>query len=146
MNTVFAYGDAVLLPNGKVLIAGSGVELYDPSTGEFRTAGKPATLTEVYVTALLNDGRVLLMGSPGAELYDPASGTFSPVAKWPGLDFRPSDGATSSYWYPAVLADGKVLLAPYETSVCKIYDPATGTFNLTGTLGYFLEPPIGRCF
>jgi hypothetical protein len=139
MNTVSAYRDAVLLPNGKVLIAGSSVELYDPSTGEFHTAGKPAT--EVYVTALLNDGRVLLMGSPGAELFDPVSGAFSPVANWPGLDFRGDDPATSSYWYPVVLASGKVLLAPYDAGGCKIYDPAAGTFSPTGAPVPFLGVP-----
>jgi uncharacterized protein (TIGR03437 family) len=128
-------GGAVLLPDGRVLIAGAGVELYDPSTGEFHTAGKPATLTGVYSTALLNDGRVLLIGDSGAELYDPVSGTFSPVANW-------LDAATSSFWYPSVLAGGKVLLAPYDSlSGCEIYDPATGTFNLTGALGYFLGVP-----
>jgi len=135
----FAEGGAVLLPDGKVLIAGvditgtmASVEFYDPSTGEFNTAGKPATLTAVYSTALLNDGRVLLIGNSAAELYDPVSGTFSPVANWPRQD----------YWYPVVLAGGEVLLAPYDSlSGCEIYDPATGTFNLTGALGYFLGPP-----
>ena len=107
-STTAAYAaGALLLPDGKVLIAGSdgtsSLELYDPSTGEFHTAGKPATLTGVYSTTLLNDGRVLLIGD-GAELYDPVSGTFSPVANWP----YPFD---SSYWfwYPVLLADGKVL-------------------------------------
>jgi hypothetical protein len=140
MTTAYAAG-AVLLPDGKVLIAGGditgtiSVGLYDPSTGEFHTAGKPATLKTVYSTALLNDGRVLLIGD-GAELYDPVSGTFSPVANWPGPN------PDTSYWYPVVLAGGKVLLAPYDSlSGCEIYDPATGTFNLTGALGYFLGVP-----
>lgn len=103
--------------------------------------GKPAIFTDT--TAPLNDGRVLLIGGVyGAELYDPVSGTFSPVANWPGLDARGDDPNTSSHWYPVVLADGKVLLAPYDsTSGCKIYDPATGVFNLTGALGYFLGVP-----
>ncbi len=88
-----AEGGAVLLPDGKVLIAGPGVEFYDPSTGEFHSADKPATLGGVGLTALLNDGRVLLAGEGSAELYDPVSGTFSPVANWPGLDFRGDDAA-----------------------------------------------------
>ena len=123
-------GGTVLLPDGKVLvfIAGFGVKFYDPST------------IAVYSTALLNDGRVLLIGNSAAELYDPVSGTVSPVAfNWPGQD--------TGYWYPVLLASRKVLLAPYDSlSGCEIYDPATGTFNLTGALGYFLGVPIGRCF
>jgi hypothetical protein len=147
MTTAYARG-AVLLPDGKVLIAGNditgtiSVEIYDPSTGEFHTAGKPATLKTVNSTALLNDGRLLLIGD-GAELYDPISGTFTPVANW-------LDATTSSYWYPSVLASGKVLLAPREGILppradkapdCEIYDPATGTLSLTGSLGIFYGVP-----
>src|SRR6185437_14110631 len=41
-----------------------------------------------------------------------------------------------------LLANGKVLLAPYDSVAgCKIYDPATGAFSLTGALGYFLGVP-----
>lgn len=141
MTTVVATG-AVLLPDGKVLIAGydpgtptkASVELYDPFTGNFTIAGKPATLTAVGSASLLNDGRVLLIGD-GAELYDPVSGTFSPVANWPD-----SGGG----WVPAVLGGGKVVLVPDGSdarpdgsqSVFEIYDPATGTFSLTGALGF----------
>jgi len=106
------------------------------------TAGKPATLTAVNSTALLNDGRVLLIGSGGAELYDPVSGIFSPVANWPGQDDSPFDATTSLYWYPVVLAGGEVLLAPYDSlSGCAIYDPATGTFNLTRAIAGWQLPP-----
>ena len=142
MTTAYAMG-AVLLPDGKVLIGGyditqttASVEVYDPLTGGFNTAGKPVTLTAVYSATLLNDGRVLLtgrVGNPpslmyGAELYDPIPGTFSPIANWPGQDT----------WVPVVLASGRVLLVTDEsTSNSEIYDPATGTFSLTGSLGYF---------
>jgi len=153
---------ACVIGSGALCGKPDGDELYDPATGTFTAKGstgiafpegvvllpdgKPATLTDS--TVLLNDGRVLLIGGVyGAELYDPASATFNPVANWPGLDFRGGDAATSSYWYPVLLADGKVLLAPYDSiSGCKIYDPASGTFHLTGALGYFLGVPIGRCF
>jgi hypothetical protein len=144
MTTAYPTG-AVLLPDGKVLIAGdditrtmASVELFDPSTGNFNATGKPATLTGVYSTTLLNDGRVLLSGWVGtfpllvygAELYDPAAGTFSPVANWP----------RQQLWSPVVLGGGAVLLASDETNSQR-YDPATGTFSLTGLLGFFNGVP-----
>ena len=138
---------ATLLPDGRVLIAGGftacyiggpclgldHAELYDPATGTFTATGSiPKVLIAGDSTVLLNDGRVLLIGNGnGAELYDPVSGTVSPVANWPQGD-----------WYPVVLAGGEVLIVPYDSlSGCEIYDPATGTFNLTGALGDFLGVP-----
>ena len=159
---------ATLLPDGRVLIAGGFTacvigspcvkpdhdELYDPATGTFTAtfpellpdgrvliAGYTVQLLDPSTDVLLNDGRVLHSGYRSAELYDPVSGTSSPVANWPGQEFRGDDPSTSEWWYPVLLADGKVLLAPYEASGCKIYDPATGTFSLTGALGYFLGVP-----
>jgi hypothetical protein len=127
------------------LIAGSdithttaSVEIYDPSTGNFDTAGKPATLSGVSFVTLLNDGRVLLSGSvgtfppivPGAEVYDPSAGTFSPVANWPGADF----------WSPVVLPGEAVLLASGDSD-SELYNPTAGTFGLTGSLPYFNGVP-----
>jgi hypothetical protein len=160
---------ATLLPDGRVLITGGftacvigsrclgadHAELYDPATGTFTAtfpdllpggrvliAGHTVQLLDPSTDVLLNDGRVLHIGYGSAELYDPVSGTSSPVANWPGLDFRGDDPATSSWWYPVLLADGKVLLAPYDAGGCKIYDPAIGTFSLTGALVYpFLGVP-----
>ena len=124
---------AVLLPDGRVLIAGadithtvSSLELYDPSSGTFIPAGKPATLTGGVSTTLLNDGRVLLSGTvgtfppyvPGAELYDPTAGTSTPVANWPGYDV----------WSPLALNDGTVFLLSNDSDP-EIYDAAAGTFR-----------------
>ncbi len=158
---------ATLLSDGRVLIAGGFTacvigsacvrpdhdELYDPATGTFTATDSTSKFPGavllpdgkvLIVTAdspLLNDGRVLLIRYKAAELYDPVSGTSSPVANWPGQDYS-QDPYTSSYWYPVVLAGGEVLLVPYDSlSGGKIYDPATGTFNLTGALGYFLGVP-----
>lgn len=146
MTTAYPAG-AVLLPDGRVLIAGADithtmvtVELYDPSTGNFNTAGEPATLTGMSFVTMLNDGRVLLSGRVGtfpplvlgAELYDPDAGTFSPVGNWPGQEL----------WSPVVLANGSALLTPVESvSESCVYDPATGTFSSAGLLGYFDAVP-----
>jgi hypothetical protein len=86
--------DAVLLPDGQVLITGGsderddrGVydssELFDPTTGRF-TAG-PAMRLGRYKhagsTLVLPSGLVLIAGgAPQAETYDPRTRTFSLVA------------------------------------------------------------------
>jgi hypothetical protein len=78
---------AVLLPDGRVLVAG-GIgnhstddlatgELFDPTTGRFAPTGQMGTAREGAAAALLRDGRVLVVGgtekdaSQSAELYQP---------------------------------------------------------------------------
>jgi TATA-box binding protein (TBP) (component of TFIID and TFIIIB) len=84
---------AILLPSGKVLIAGgsdnrdwhgeySSAELYDPAAGTFRATGPMSTsrfkLPEAVV--LLNSGKVLIAGGGRfAEVYDESKGTFTPT-------------------------------------------------------------------
>jgi hypothetical protein len=82
--------DAVLIPDGQVLITGGsderddrGVydssELFDPRTGTF-TAGPPMKLgryKHAGSSLVLPDGRVLIAGgAPQAEIYDPRHRTF----------------------------------------------------------------------
>jgi hypothetical protein len=114
-----------------------------------------AAPTGNYDTAtLLQDGRVLLTGeftsqtigsfnvpvwTTAAELYDPATGKFSPT----GSMARAQGGGSTT-----LLADGRVLVAggvEYSGSAGKLtadkladaelYDPATGTFTATGSMG-----------
>src|SRR5919108_1445324 len=79
-----------LLPNGTVLVAGGGdfagtsAELYDPTTGSWRTTGNLIHGHEGATATLLPNGKVLIVGgydgnSPRkyAELYDPATGTWA---------------------------------------------------------------------
>jgi hypothetical protein len=134
---------AILLPDGKVLIAGgfcSGVgactltgplasaELYDPATGTFSATGNMATADGGPAAILLNDGKVLIAHgrnapSPSAELYDPVTGTFSGTGDQLGLKWSGTQTA-------ALLADGRVLLVICCTAE-QLYDPASGTFSLT---------------
>jgi hypothetical protein len=127
------YPSAVLLPNGKVLIAGgaedvvisSTAELYDFATGAFAGTGAMAAAIGYWqATALLPDGKVLITGeSPGrdgtAELYDPITGTFS----------APFDSQSQEGHAATLLPDGTVLLSGgwvccgHTIATAQIYHP-----------------------
>jgi len=140
-------GIATLLNNGKVLIAGTTAQLYDPVTDSFAPTGAyvgpffyglffyPETAT------LLQDGRVLIVGNAAGygyleheELYDPATGTFRAVGEphtfGCGSDIWPRHTAT-------LLPNGRVLLAGGVNEDCgysataELYDPSTDTFTAT---------------
>ena len=89
MNTARQNHTAILLPNGKVMVAGgfgsSGStgfqgtsEVYDPVTQRWTPAGVLATAREFHTASLLPNGRILVAGGEdssfgpitGAELYD----------------------------------------------------------------------------
>ncbi len=145
---------ATLLADGLVLIAGgigsnrfgvTSAELYDPANGTFSATGAMASVRTGATATLLPDGQVLIAGGqvPGsdtgsgilasAELYDPATGTFR------------STGAmtTSRVGFTATLLDdGQVLVTGGATAAessrslatAELYNPATGTFALTGPM------------
>ena len=94
---------------------------------------------------LLPDGRVLITGgedlqkggtpTASAELFDPRTGTFSPTGSM-----------TTARRYPTatLLPDGHVLIAGggnvgadggfHPVASAELYDPASGTFRLTGSM------------
>ncbi|HLX60562.1 MAG TPA: kelch repeat-containing protein [Planctomycetota bacterium] len=132
---------ALLLPTGKVLLAGgydrfdvalSSAELYDPATDTFTATAQTLTVARAKLTAtLLANGKVLLAGginingfeSGGAELYDPVADTFTatgtPMAVW-----RSGHSAT-------LLPSGKVLIAGGPVDEAELYDPAANAFALS---------------
>jgi hypothetical protein len=129
-----------------------------PSRGSFVRTGDLGAGREGHAAVLLDDGRVLVIGgtqngaAPPAELYDPRTGHFERVALSRdgiegGLDV---DGAGFSV---TTLADGRVLVAggridppdigvpplrvsvhPYPVAAALLFDPATGTTTVTGSM------------
>ena len=145
---------AVLLSNGKVLIAGgstcdssgncsslSSVELYDPSSGAFSNAGNMNSSRQEQTLTLLQNGQVLIAGGRTclgtscralntAEIYDPVSGSFADTTS---LNFARFDAAA------VALSSGQVLIVggfdgTNFPAAAELYDPSAGTFTTTGTL------------
>lgn len=147
----------VLLPDGEVLAAGGGVgtiplasaELYNPAKGTWRLTGSLNQARRGAVAAVLHNGQVLVAGGvagsktlASAEIYNPAKGTWRVT----GSMTMPRLDATVD-----VLPDGDVLVAGgttpqgrpgagggqtiSPTASAELYDPATGRWTPTGSMG-----------
>ena len=92
MNTPRTGHAAVLLANGKVLVAGgddpneqglASAEIYDPATNKWTSTGSMLTPRVARGAVVLKDGRVLVTGGGEgrnlAEIYDPPSGAWHPT-------------------------------------------------------------------
>jgi len=88
MTTARSMHSALLLANGKVLIAGGqssdtdyllSAELFDPARATFAATGSMHNLHLGAVATVLESGHALIAGgrSSRADLYDPMAGTFS---------------------------------------------------------------------
>ena len=116
-------GSAVLLTNGKVLVAGGigadgqvvvrDARLFDPASGQFLPTGSMTSERYRHESTLLSDGRVLVTGGlktvrwpptviATAELYDPERGVFISL---PDMT-TPRTGHTAT-----LLPSGEVLIA-----------------------------------
>jgi hypothetical protein len=146
--TPYTGAAAILLNNGKVLIAGglsgganlnSFSEVYDPATGLFTQTGAMVNPREAFTATLLQDGTVLFAGgeiignaaTSAAEIYDPSIGAFTVTGS---MNF-PRENHTASF----LPINGQVLIAggtsaPFRPASAELYDPQTGTFILTGSL------------
>ncbi|MBU0676725.1 MAG: proprotein convertase P-domain-containing protein [Verrucomicrobia bacterium] len=143
---------STLLPDGKVLVAGgangatslASAESYDPLTAVWTPTGPLATGRSLHTATMLPNGKVLVAGGTpngstslsSAELYDPATGTWSNTA---------SMGTARINYSATLLPNGKVLVAGGRNgpagnsgsylSSAEIYDPATGTWSGTASMG-----------
>ena len=137
-----------LLPDGKVLVAGSYInssdpldsaELYDPSSGRWTATGNMNAGRGGHTATLLPDGRVLVVGgaaedtrleggprSASAELYDPRSGTWSAARSM--TEARIGHSAT-------LLPDGSVLVVGGSGNFleAELYHPSSGRWTATGS-------------
>ena len=144
MNTARYHHTAILLQSGKVLVTGgwsSSAELYDPATGKWTLTGEMLALRIFNTATLLPNGKVLVVGGSdlvsefvsSAELYDPATGQWTATGSL--INARDYHTAT-------LLKNGKVLVVGgrfsdswngYNASA-ELYDPATGIWQVTGSL------------
>jgi N-acetylneuraminic acid mutarotase len=141
---------ATLLNDGRVLVVGganstssylASAEVYDPTTGTWSSTSTLKTARGGHTATLLNDGRVLVVGGhysdsgyhATAEIYAPITDTWSNTNSMS----TPRSSHTAT-----LLSDGRVLVAggyyddrnPRYLSTAEIYDPATETWNNTGTM------------
>ena len=129
-------------------------ELYDPATGTWAVANGLNVARSSHTATLLSNGKVLIAGgftgfstsglcpcidfvTNSAELYDPITGTWSSTA-----NLNAERGLHSA----TLLQNGKVLVAGGTNGTlididelvpltsAELYDPATGTWTLTGSL------------
>ncbi len=143
-------GSSVLL-DGRILIVGgrtnpatstitAAAEIFDPIAGS-STVINNLNQARFYPKAItLQDGRVLIAGGTGttpvpplpAELFDPVTGLFTT-----GSTMRVSRPFSADNANATVLHDGRVLFFGGSTpasQTSEIFNPATGTFDWTGTM------------
>ena len=154
---------AILLPDGTVLVTGGNIErtpcsdlcvttiaeseIYNPTTGRWKTVGEMTIPRSFFTTTLLPNGKVLAVGGrihtgpdyfdfkaiAFADLYDPATKTWSASGTM---------GTSRTDHSAVLLANGKVLVAGGTTvdfngvtiASAELYDPASGMWTGTGSM------------
>jgi N-acetylneuraminic acid mutarotase len=145
---------AVLLPDGKVLVAGghpqssncgtlASAEIYDPATGIWSQTASMNRPRKNFTLTMLGTGKVLAVGGDicgggvnnTAELYDPSTGTWQYTGN---MNFHRSSHAavllTGGANTGKVLAIGGDNGFGFAVNTAELYDPITGTWAVTGSL------------
>ena len=134
-----AKGSAVLLTNGRVLLAGgvddpgasAYAEVYDPIARSFSVPGEMTMPRDGHKSVLLPDGTVLVTGGENpqnfpaslasAEVFDPAAGMFSSTANMTTRRIRHT--ATLLINGSVLIAGGSgTVVAPTSTSSAESID------------------------
>ncbi len=142
MNHARTFQAAVLLPSGKVLVAGgrtdvprfepiTSAELYDPDTASWTETGDMRDARDSFALIVLRSGKVFV--TPGLdpyndayayEVYDPATGS------WSGIG-----GAAVRFGSATLLSSGKVLvIGRGSLGTAQVYDPPSNTWRPAGTM------------
>jgi len=164
MNDARENHTATVLPGGKILIVGgdgasgralSSAELYDPISGKFSAvASKMDTARAEHSATLISgcncpaDGKVLIAGGASAtsslgstlrsaELYDPATGKFTPTGAMKATRARHSATllASGPLAGNVLIAGGSSDESGGDVATAELYDPTTGQFSSTGSMG-----------
>ena len=154
---------AVLLADGRVLVTGGNIdrtpcadvcvntiaesELYDPSTGQWKTVGEMTIARSFFTTDLLPTGKAMALGGrihtgpdyfdyhaiAWADLYDPTTRKWSATGT---MSISREDHSTS------LLSNGQVLVMGGTTvdfngitvASAELYDSTTGVWTITGSM------------
>jgi len=149
MTTARRNHQMILLPTGKVLIAGGfgaggvllkSAELYDPATNTFKATGNMITARSPLLTRLPN-GKILASngsdegGTPiqTLEIYDPKTGTFKAAGK--ALVARDGNKVSRLGNGKSILVGGQTTAdAASVTNSAELYDDENGSLSFTGGL------------
>jgi trimeric autotransporter adhesin len=131
---------AVLLPNGKVLVAGgstcdpfgncfslNSAEIYDPTAGTFSPAGNMQSARDGHTMTLLADGRVLIVGGEACVPGQPSGG--GPTSRNNGEPLIGGGHLIDASFTPTASS-----ITCNALTSAEIYDPTAGTFTLTSSL------------
>jgi Kelch motif protein/galactose oxidase-like protein len=141
MSSARTFHSAVLLPSGKVLVAGgrdfprfdsvTSAELYDPDTGNWTETGDMRDARDSFAAIVLRSGKVLV--TPGLapdnatrayEVYDPARGNWSAIG-----------GSAVRFGSATLLESGRVLvIGRGSLDSAELYDPPSNTWRPAGTM------------
>jgi hypothetical protein len=137
MSATRVYASALLLSDGRVLVAGgaspseylASTEIFDPETGAWAESGTMLT-PRAGGMARLSDGRVLIAGggSRAAEVFDPSTGIWSGTG--PMITSRDDVQAVT-------LDDGRVLVSGGGHdfgSASELYDAVTGWWSAAASM------------
>jgi len=150
----------VLLTGGDDLAGAplSSAELYDPSNKTFTPTGSMEKPRVAHTATLLANGKVLVNGgyTPAcagcivipdatAELYDPSAGVFTPTGSMPGPLAQHSATLLTTGLVLVAGGDfcgntgaggGSECAAEDGSNQTLLYDPASGTFAIAGTMAF----------